>query len=68
MGDRLNKTLCIKSLRRANENGIRYKIKRIHILGEDENLAFSQSEKNLKITMGRKTENTIPVCICVEVE
>lgn len=68
MGNKLEKTLCIKSLRCANENGIRYKIKRIHILGEEKNLEFLQSKKNLKIILNQKTDNTIPVCICVEVE
>lgn len=62
------KTLKIKSLRKANENGIRYKIKRIHILGHNEDLKFEQDEKYLTIDLARKTDNTMPLCICVEVE
>lgn len=68
MGTGLRDTVTVKSLRRANEGGIRYKIENIHILGEKENLRFTQTEKSLKINLGRKIDNTLPICICVEVE
>lgn len=68
MGVKLPQTLKIKSLRRSNENGIRYKIKRIHILGENHNLDFAQSEKDLKIALKKQYNNELPICICVEVE
>ncbi len=68
MGMQLKNTITIKSLCRANEGGIRYKIKNIHILGENKSLDFSQSEKNLKINIGKAVDNKIPICICIEVE
>lgn len=68
MTEKTVKTLKIKSLRKANENGIRYKIKRIHILGCNENLKFEQNEKYLTVDLAEKTDNTKPLCICVEVE
>ena len=68
MCDKLKDTLKIKSLRRANEGGIRYKINNVHILGENNNLQYEQSEKELKILLNEKRDNTIPICICVEVE
>ncbi|MGN1203122.1 MAG: alpha-L-fucosidase [Eubacterium sp.] len=68
MGKVIPPTVSIKSLRRANEGGIRYKIKRITVLGEGRELAFSQSESSLSINIGKKTDNKIPHCFCVEVE
>lgn len=68
MGSNLPETLKIKCLRHSNEHGIRYKIKHIHILGESSELNYSQSEKLLEIRLGRKYNNTVPMCICIEVE
>ncbi len=68
MSNHLNSILTVKSLRRANEGGIRYKIKNIRVLGENKNLEYSQNEKCLKINIGKSRDNTIPICICVEVE
>jgi len=68
MGTKLPESIKIKSLRKANEGGIRYKIKKIHILGSNSELPFSQSRKQLTISLGKKTDNTIPMCICIEVE
>lgn len=68
MGTKLPQTLQIKALRRANEHGIRYKIKNIHILGENRNLQYTQSEKSLELDLGKRYANEIPICICVEVE
>lgn len=68
MGEKLKETLTVKSLKRANEGGIRYKIKNIHILGEEKSLEFNQNGKHLKISLGEGKDNTLPICICVEVE
>lgn len=68
MGNKLKEEITVKSLRRANEGGIRYKIENIHILGEKESISFSQTEKCLKINLGKKIDNALPICICVEVE
>ena len=68
MCEKLQSTLEIKSLRRANEGGIRYKIKKVSVLGEDKALKFSQSEEIFKVELGEKRKNEIPMCICVEVE
>lgn len=68
MGEKLSETLKINCLRRSNEHGIRYKINKIHILGENEELDYEQSEKLLKINLGKKYNNNLPMCICVEVE
>lgn len=68
MGNHLKETVTVKSLRRANEGGIRYKIKNIHILGDKRKLEFTQTEKALKINLNKTINNAVPVCICVEVE
>lgn len=68
MSAKLGSELSVKSLRRSNENGIRYKIKKVYILGENKNLSYSQNNKCLKINIGSPRDNDIPVCICVEVE
>lgn len=68
MGEKLPAVLKVKALRRSNEGGIRYKIKNVKILGTDKSLKYSQTEKNMQIFLGGKTDNTTPMCICVEVE
>ena len=68
MGKNLPETLKIKALRHSNEHGIRYKIEKIHILGEERSLSYNQSEKILEINLGKKYQNEIPMCICIEVE
>lgn len=69
MGKSLSGTVKIKSLKNANEGGIRYKIKRIYFLGEENSsLSFSQDSKCLTVNVGGKTDNEIPKCICIEVE
>lgn len=68
MGEKLKPILKINSLRHANENGIRYKISSIKILGEDKPLAFTQSEKCLEINLEQPRDNSVPICICVEVK
>lgn len=68
MGEKLPQTLKIKSLRRSNENGIRYKITKIRILGKDNELKFEQDDKELRVFLKEKTDNQIPMCLCVEVE
>ncbi|MDE6766883.1 MAG: alpha-L-fucosidase, partial [Eubacterium sp.] len=68
MGKNLPETIKIKALRHANEQGIRYKIENIHILGEQHSLSYTQSEKILEINLGKKYSNEIPMCICIDVE
>lgn len=69
MGKIISETVKIKSLRNANEGGIRYKIKRIYLLGsENTSLPFSQDSKSLTVNIGQKINNEIPKCICIEVE
>lgn len=68
MGGKLRQKLRIRSLRHANEGGIRYQIQGIHILGEQRALPYTQSEKYLEIDLGAKRSNQTPVCICVDVD
>lgn len=68
MGEKLPRYLKIKSLRHSNEGGIRYIIKSVKVLGRDKELSFQQTDKHLCVDMGEKTDNTFPVCICVEVD
>lgn len=68
MGKNLPEKIKIKALRHSNEQGIRYKIEKIHILGEQRQLSYNQSEKILEINLGKKYTNDIPICICIEVE
>lgn len=69
MGKTIPEKIKIKSLREANEGGIRYKIKNISFLGNENNsLSFSQNSKYLTVNTGKKMDNEIPKCICIEVE
>lgn len=69
MGNMIREKIKIKSLRKANEGGIRYSIKKISILGEENSsLSFLQDGKCLTVYMGSKMNNEIPKCICIEVE
>lgn len=68
MGNNLGKKLRIKSLRHANEGGVRYQIKGVHILGEQGSLSYKQSKKYMEIDLGAKRSNQTPVCICVDVD
>lgn len=68
MAYKLPQVLKIKSLRRANEGGIRYDIKAVKILGQNKELPFVQSEKRLQITLPCKMQNDIPFCIEVDVD
>lgn len=67
MGKKLPQTLKIKSMRFAAEHGIRYDIQRVHILGEEASLPFTQNQQYLQITLPKKRQNELPICICVEV-
>lgn len=58
----------IKSMRFDNEHGIRYDIRRVHILGENKDLHFEQSKKCMQIDLGKKLNNEMPICICIETE
>lgn len=69
LGEKLPKVIEVKSLRYSAEGGIRYNIKNIHILGESESLSFEQDKKSLKIALPEeKRNNSLPCCVCVEVE
>ncbi len=68
MGSKLPQTLKIKSMRFDNEHGIRYDIRRVHILGENKDLHFEQSKKCMQIDLGKKLNNEMPICICIETE
>ena len=68
MGSVLPQTLKIKSMCFDNEHGIRYDIKRVHILGETRSLRFEQSKKYLQIELPEKRNNELPICICIETE
>lgn len=67
MGNKLPQTLKIKSMRFSAEHGIRYDIQRVHILGEETSLPFTQNQQYLQITLPQKRQNELPICICVEV-
>lgn len=68
MAEKLPRKLKIKSLRRANESGIRYDIQSVRILGRTENLPFKQSEKIFEIDLGAQRDNSVPVCIRIDVD
>lgn len=68
MAEKLPQVLKIKSLRRANEGGIRYDVKSVRILGKDQKLPFEQSEKLFKITLPAKMNNETPICIEIDVD
>lgn len=68
MAEKLPQVLKIKSLRRANEGGIRYDVKSVRILGKDQKLPFEQSEKLFKITLPAKMNHETPICIEIDVD
>lgn len=68
MWDKIGKKLTIKSLRMANEGGIRYQIKRVQILGFLNDLKFNQTEKAMEIYIDENIDKSMPICIKVIVE
>lgn len=70
MGKAIPAKFKIKSLRKANEGGIRYKMKRISLLGSESGrkISFEQNEKCLSVDIGTMLDNTIPHCFCIEIE
>lgn len=68
MAQKLRQKLKIKSLRRANEGGIRYDIKAVRILGENRELPFVQNEKYFEVDLGSRRDNDSPVCICIDAD
>lgn len=68
MASKLPKVLKIKSLRRANEGGIRYDVRSVRILGHDKDLPFKQNEKIFEIILPANMQNELPVCIEIDVD
>lgn len=68
MGEKLSGTLKIKSLRYANEGGIRYQVKNIEILGGKSNIDYVQTEKELTLNIGEAIDNSMPICIKITVD
>lgn len=67
MAQNPGKKLKIKSLRRANEGGIRYRIESVRLLGGAK-LDFEQTEKCFTVTLPQGLDNSLPVCIEVKVD
>ncbi len=61
-------TYSMKLLRRANENGIKYDITSIKILGSDVGVTFKQNGNSLDITTDEAIISKLPICfkICVD--
>lgn len=68
MCDKIRNTYIIKSLKSANEHGIRYNIKNIEILGLKNKVSFTQNDLNLTINVDGVIETTMPICIKVAVD
>lgn len=68
MSEKAGKKLIIKSLRHSNENGIRYTIKNVSVLGSNNKASFIQSEKALTINIDEAFKTDMPYCIKVEVD
>lgn len=68
MGEKIGQTLKIKSLRLANEGGIRYQIKNIELLGSDARINYSQTENELTVNFDYNIDNSMPIClkVCVD--
>lgn len=58
----------IKSLRIANEGGIRYQIKKIEILGMNKKISFSQTSQNLTILVEGGVTSNMPICFKISVD
>lgn len=61
-------TYTIKSLRRANEHGIKYDIRSVEILGSDIGVTYSQDSSSLVITTDKPITDKLPICFKVSVE
>lgn len=68
MSKKAGNKLVIKKLRHSNENGIRYTIKNVSILGMENKVSFTQDEKALTINIGGALNSDMPYCIKVEVD
>lgn len=61
-------THSIKSLRLANEKGIRYCVKSAEVLGQRNKVTFNHTEKALELHVEGTIDNSMPYCIKVTVD
>lgn len=68
MAKKIPSKICIKSLKRANEDGIRYNILNVETLGNNLVKAFYQDKKGLTIFLNEKQNCDLPLCFKISVD
>ena len=69
MCDKLRKSYAIKSLKFANEGGIRFDIKKVEILGFDKvKVKFKQDKKCMTIDILDEINSDMPICFKITID
>ena len=69
MCEKTRQTYKIKSLRFANEGGIRYDIKKVEILGySDAKVEFSRDKKCMTLNVSREIQTDMPICFKITID
>lgn len=68
MSEKAGDKFVIKKLRHSNENGVRYNIAGVSVLGFKNKVDFEQTEKALKVNINGNIPRDMPICIKVEVD
>ncbi|MEG2719820.1 MAG: alpha-L-fucosidase [Oscillospiraceae bacterium] len=68
MSNKDNNKHSVKSLRNANEGGIRYTITKAEALGFNNKISYNQTEKSFDFEIEGSIDHTLPICIKVSVD
>lgn len=68
MSNKKQKTYTVKSLKNANENGIRYQIKGMKVLGYDNKVTYEQDKKSLRFSIDGEINTDLPLCVKIDVD
>lgn len=68
MSQRSVKTHIVKTLRAANEGGIRYNIQNVELLGFPNKVRWQQDEKAFRFEIEGDIDRTLPLCIKLSID
>lgn len=68
MSDKPVKTHIVKSLRAANEGGIRYNIQKAEVLGHKNPVHYQQDEKSFRFHIEGEIDRSVPLCVKVHID
>lgn len=68
MCDKPQKEYAVRTLRAASENGIRYSIQAVSVLGHDNQVRWTQDDKAFRFSIDGEIDRTLPLCIKIAVD